>query len=274
MRKILLAFDGIHFSEGAFNFAKQLNEKNPILLTGVFLPQTSYANLWSYADGIGAPMFVPAINDEETDIIEENLKKFEELCIKNGIEFRIRKDFMDLALPELKKETRFADLLIIGEEKFYENMGSGNPNNYLKEALHSIECSVVLVPEKFDFPLVNILTYDGSESSVYAIKQFVYLLPEFKDNPTYLTYASNDGKTPLPEEAYIEELASRHFTDLTVSKLNIDTKKYFSTWVADKKSSILVAGSFGRTSFSQLFSKSFVLDIIKEHRMPIFIGHK
>ena len=121
---------------------------------------------------------------------------------------------------------------------------------------------------------MNILTYDGSESSVYAIKQFVYLLPEFKDNPTYLTYASNDGKTPLPEEAYIEELASRHFTDLTVSKLNIDTKKYFSTWVADKKSSILVAGSFGRTSFSQLFSKSFVLDIIKEHRMPIFIGHK
>ena len=274
MRKILLAFDGIHFSEGAFNFAKQINEKNPILLTGVFLPQVSYANLWSYADGIGAPMFVPSIGDEETEVIEENIQKFEQLCVKNGIEFRVRKDFMDLALPELKKETRFADLLIIGEEKFYENMGSGNPNNYLKEALRSIECSVVLVPEKFNFPSLNVLTYDVSESSVYAIKQFVYLLPEFKDNPTYLTYVSIEGKTIFPEEAYIEELVSRHFTDLTVSKLDIDSEKLFSTWVADKKSSIIVAGSFGRSSFSQIFNKSFVLDVIKSHRLPIFIGHK
>ena len=81
MRKILLAFDGVHFSEGSFNFAKQLNEKNKILLTGVFLPQVSYANLWTYADGVGNPMFVPTIDDNESQRIEENIKKLKE-CIK------------------------------------------------------------------------------------------------------------------------------------------------------------------------------------------------
>ena len=201
MRKILLAFDGVHFSEGSFNFAKQLNEKNKILLTGVFLPQVSYANLWTYADGVGTPMFVPAIDDAETQLIEENIKKFENLCIRNDIEFRVRKDFTDLALPELKKESRFADLMIIGEEKFYENMGSGNPNNYLRETLHGIECSAILVPEKFDFPTLNVLTYDGTDASVFAIKQFVYLLPEFCANPTFLTYANIDGAGRIPNEA-------------------------------------------------------------------------
>jgi hypothetical protein len=39
MKKILIAFDGIHFSKSAFEFAKKLNEVSPVLLTGVFLPQ-------------------------------------------------------------------------------------------------------------------------------------------------------------------------------------------------------------------------------------------
>ena len=39
MKKILIAFDGTHFSDGAFEFARRVNELQPILLTGVFLPQ-------------------------------------------------------------------------------------------------------------------------------------------------------------------------------------------------------------------------------------------
>ena len=39
MKKILLAFEGSHFSEGAFEFARKLNELSPVQLTGVFLPQ-------------------------------------------------------------------------------------------------------------------------------------------------------------------------------------------------------------------------------------------
>ncbi len=274
MRKIIIAFDGIHYSESSFDFAKRLNEINPILLTGVFLPQTSYANIWSYADGVGAPMFVPAIEDTDMGLIEKNIEKFETACQHNGIEYRTHKDFNDLALPELKKESRFADLMIIGSERFYENMGVGDPNNYLKEAIHNIECCVIVVPEKYQFPNVNILAYDGSESSVFAIKQFAYLLPEFSGNATLLTFANTEGEINLPNEAYIEELAGRHFSDLTVSKLDIDSKKYFSTWIADKKTAIVVAGAFSRSAFSQFLNKSFVRDIIKQHSIPVFIGHK
>lgn len=274
MRKLILALDGIHYSESAFDFARRLNEIQPVLLTGIFLPQTSYANIWSYADGVGAPMFVPAIEEDDMETIEKNIEKFETACIRNGIEFRTHKDFNDLALPELKKESRFADLMIIGSERFYENMGVGDPNNYLKEAIHNIECCVVVVPEKYNFPDVNILAYDGSDSSVFAIKQFSYLLPEMADNPTLLTYANIENEPGLPNESLIEELATRHFSNLTVSKLEIDSRKYFSTWVADKKSAIVVAGAFSRSSFSQFFKKSFVRDIIKEHNVPVFIGHK
>src|SRR6187397_130544 len=103
MKKILLAFEGTHFSEGAFEFARRLNELQPILLTGVFLPQTELANLWSYADPVGVP-FIPTVESSEAEIVHQNIAGFERLCQGNCIDYRVHKDFYDLALPELKKE--------------------------------------------------------------------------------------------------------------------------------------------------------------------------
>src|SRR5574338_569740 len=186
MKKILLAFDGSHFSEGACGFAKNLNEKNPILLVGAFLPQVDYANLWSYSGGgMTGPLFIPLVEGEDSEAVKKNVERFESFCEKNGIEFRVHKDFYDFALPELRKESRFADLLLLGGETFYENIGTDEPNDYLKDALH------------------------GVEDSVFAIKQFAYLFPEFTDNKTILVYVNEKGEERFPEEVSIEELVAR-----------------------------------------------------------------
>ena len=162
MKTIILAFDGVHFSEGAFEFARRLNESQPVLLTGVFLPQAELSNLWSYADGVGTP-YIPLIERTDTDQIQKNIVKFEKLCKGNGIDYRVHKDLYDLALPELKKESRYADLMILGSEVFYGNLGIRTINDYLEDALHEMACPVLLVPEKFDFPESIILAYDVTE---------------------------------------------------------------------------------------------------------------
>src|SRR6185503_2084598 len=124
MKKILLAFDGSNFSEGAFEFVRRLNELQPILLTGLFVPQVDYANLWSYAAaaGAGSGVYVPLLEDEEAEEIVKNIQRFESLCQKNDIRYRVHKEFFNFALPELKKETRFADLMILGGELFYKGV--------------------------------------------------------------------------------------------------------------------------------------------------------
>lgn len=272
MKKILLIFDGAHFSEGAYNFARQLNEKSPVLLTGVFLPQVSYDYLWGFANAATGPLFVPFVEEEIGGIINQNISRFEEDCRKDNIDFRVHKDFYEFALPELKRESRFADLIILGSETFYKNLGSAEAYEYFKEAVHAAECPVIVVPEKFDFPKNNILAYDGSESSVYAIKQFAYLFPELTDNETLLVYA-RAREEELPEEFNIEELAARHFSNLTLSKLEIDPKKYFATWIKDRKEAILVSGAFGRSAFSEWLRESFVSGVITDHKLPVFIAH-
>ena len=122
------------------------------------------------------------------------------------------------------------------------------------------------MPEKFDFPENVILAYDGTEQSVYAIKQFAYLFPEMAEKPTLLVYASKNPAEDFPGKGQIEELVARHFPNLTLLKLDINPEKYFGTWLSENKSAILVSGSYGRSNFSQFLKKSFVADIIAEHK--------
>jgi hypothetical protein len=274
MKKIVLVFDGTHFSNGAFEFAKKMHEQELVLVTGVFLPQTQLANVWSYAGGESAGSFIPLLESGETEEIKKNISEFEKMCQRNGMDYRLHKNFFDFGLLELAKETRFADLLIIGSERFYTDSFAGEPNEYLKIALHDAECPVVVVPEKFTFPENNVLAYDGSASSVYAIKQFTYLFPELAKNKTILVYSKNEEDKTIPEESFIEELAARHFGDLTVMKLHLHPKKYFANWLNEKKNAILVSGAFGRSLFTQAFRRSFIAEVIKDHQLPIFITHR
>ena len=274
MKKILLAFDGSHYSEGALEFARQLNYINPVYLAGIFLPQVNYSALWSHSGGGKAgDVFVPLMEDEDAAAVQENIRRFKEYCTSREIEFKVHKDFVDFALPQLKQESRFADLLIISSERFYEQAGNGEPNVYLKDVLHDMECPIIVVPENFTFPVTNILTYDGKEESVYAIKQFAYLFPEFTAYETMLVSAIAKEKESLPQEDNIEELVSRHFSKVEIIRLDGHPKTGFVHWLDDKNAAIVVCGAYSRSAMSSLFHKSFIADVIKQHRLPVFIAH-
>ncbi len=273
MRKIILAFDGDNFSEGAFEFARQLNEQNPVLLSGVFLPQIIFSNPLSYAKGgKPVPVYTPLVYEEHADAVEKNIERFKMLCLSSGIEFRIHKDFSDFPLHELKTETRYSDLLILGSETFYKELGTTEPNVYLENILHHSECPVIVVPEKFNFPQSTILTYDGSRDSVFAIRQYAYLFPELNNKPALIIFSDNKNGD-FPEQSNIEELAARHFSDLAFFKLDMDFKEYFASWTIQKPAPMVVAGSYGRSAFSQLVKKSFITEIIVDYKTPVFIAH-
>lgn len=275
MKKILLAFDGSHYSEGAMEFARQLHNINPVFLAGVFLPQIDYSALWSYSGGGKAgDIFIPMVEDEDAAAVQENIRRFEDFCARYDIEFSVHKNFLDFAVPEIKKESRFADLLIISSERFYEQAGNDGLNIYLREVLHDVECPVIVVPESFSLPLTNILTYDGKEESVYAIKQFAYLLPEFTAYETLLVCATSNNQETLPQQDNIEELVQRHYSKLKLVRLDTHASKNFASWLEDKNAAIVICGAFSRSTMAQLFHKSFIADVIRQHRLPVFIAHK
>jgi len=274
MKKILIVFDGLHFPEGALDFAGRLNQASPILLTAVFLPYVDNADaLVYYLGGHAGPLYVAGTGDAEMETqVQKNIEKFEAYCRKNDISYRVHKDDTGHVVALLKKEACYSDLLILGSELFYENLGNDNRHEYMFDTLHQVSCPIVLVPEQYSFPDSVVIAYDGSDSSVYAMKQFTYLLPQFTTLSTLIVYASPEEQE-FPDMPYIEELAALHFSDLTFSKLELEPEKYFATWIMDKQNAILVSGSFGRSRLSTFFKKDFTDEIIRDHRLPLFITH-
>lgn len=265
MKKVLIAFEGTSFSEGALAFARQLNDLQPLFLTGVFVPQISYANLMQHPTETG--------EGEEMQEVVANKNQFESFCERNNIKYKVHIDAHDFALPEIAWETRFADLLLIGGETFYRSIYLGNPLEYLKETLHLAECPTVVVPEKFRFPRTNLLAYDGSESSLFAIKQFAYLFPGLCNHETVVAYAANEEEN-IPALSRVKELVFAHFTDVRFVQLVKPAHVSFANVAKENQDVFLVCGAFGRPPFSELIRRSFAETFLVDLNIPVFIAHK
>lgn len=262
-------FDGKHFSKAALEFANHLNRAERILLTGLFLPSIDYTDAMMYYSGGWAwPLYIPSVDTDTIDM-EENIERFKQFCIKNDIEHRVHDQINGSLKNGIRLESRYADLMLMNGESFYSNLGELTQQEYRDDVMLKAECPVIVLPEDDAMPQNLVIAYDGSYPSVFALKQFTYVLPGLCKLPATLVYAS-EKDNDIPDMAYIEELGSRHFEDLTFFKLEVDAKKYFNTWVTDRGKPIVIAGSF---STSRFFKKHFVDDIIKDHRLPVFIAH-
>ncbi|MFZ9743053.1 MAG: hypothetical protein ACO3B0_05650, partial [Chitinophagaceae bacterium] len=104
-------------------------------------------------------------------------------------------------------------------------------------------------------------------------KQFTYLFPLMYKWDTKLITLEEEGDE-FPHQDLIEELAAKHFANLTLEMITEETKKTFHTWIKSHQDYMLIAGGFGRSELSNVFSKSFVADIIKDHSIVVFVAHK
>lgn len=271
MLNVIVAFDGQHFAEGAMKMISYLNAKIPMSITGVFLSPVDYRELLGYSGmGMGMPVFNIPIGEDKA-MLEKTAAKFKAYCKKNGLSYRTHEDTDLFALEELIRETRFADLMILSSELFYENIDNHQPNEYLRRTLHESECPVLMVPETFLEPTAVLLSYDGKASSVFAIKQFAYILGDKLGLNTMLFHAAGNE---IPEKNRIHELSSRHFHPLSIEQLNDQDARQLKEWLTKYHHAILVAGAFGRGELSTLFKKSYITEIIQAHKIPIFIAHR
>ena len=121
MRKIIAAFEAPYFSEGAMRFITKMNTSEPVTVTGVFLPAPIHTQFWSYADTMPGGMLLPPVDEVIPADINKSVARFRQYCIDHHLRYRVIKKFNDFALPELKQQSRFADLIVLGSEHFFCN---------------------------------------------------------------------------------------------------------------------------------------------------------
>jgi hypothetical protein len=272
MKKLLLPFEGGHYPQELLDFVGVLQPMAPVLLTAAFVPTSDYANM----AGVGElPATAPfSSRGDEDRMLRYNRKRLEQFCVECGIKLVVHEDREDFAVPCLHKESRYADLMLLNSSHFFEDLDRDQPNAWMKEMLHRSECPVLLMPDKASLPGELILAYDGSAASVFAIRQFAYLFPEFCRVRATLVYINEDLESKIPEAEAIRELCTLHFKKFRMLTLRMRSEQFYRTWIGMMTNPWLVTGSFGRSALSQSFSTSFSTDLIREHRVPVFIAHK
>ena len=204
---------------------------------------------------------------------EEAIKIFKEECQRNGI---IAKVYVDKGEParEVIFESRFADLLIVDPGISFSGREEQTPSSFIKEILAKAECPVLLAPDKFESAEEIIFCYDNTASSVFAIKQFTYLLPELSNKKVYLLEVNKTGREEFNEShRRMIEWLKAHYHFVYYHAIKGDGKDELFTYFFMKTKKIIVMGAYGRSMLSNLFRKSSADSLLQMVDLPLFITH-
>lgn len=265
MEKILLALDPQHIPMNAIDFACYLSRLTHSRLTGVFLedvlsggrPLLPFIAGDPYLDSM--QMIAPGDPVEERVLTEENIRTFKEACSCRGVQTLIHRD-RGVPTSEIIEESRFADIIVVGAEISFAQRYEAFPGRFVKDVLLESECPVIVAPYSFEGIDDILFAYSGTQSSVFAIKQFTYLFPELRQKRAIVVSVRPGGEDSLAEQFKMKEWMNHHYTDVEYVILKGEPSDQLFGYLIDRKNTIVVMGGYAKL-------------IMKTINLPIFISH-
>lgn len=277
MRKVLAVFDGLKYSDGASKYAIELAKATNSLLVGVFVQDMRYMNVaqaftWDqpYIDFSS----IEEIEREDKEKIDLNIALFNRLCNERGIRHKVHLD-RGVPLQEVLRESIFADYIIIDSHTSFFSVGNETPSPFLKDLLVDSHCPVLIVPHHYTYFDNVVLCYDGSASSVHAIKMFSYVFPELNDVEATVVSVNEKPTNHLAQGKNFKDLVQLHYKNINYVVLQGNAEEQLLAFLKQKaNNSIVVMGAYGRNALSRLFQQSLANKVIKEVNVPVFVTHQ
>ncbi|HZK64677.1 MAG TPA: universal stress protein [Puia sp.] len=277
MGKIVLAVDALEPKQNAFDFACYLGYLTKSKITAVFLENLLDEVRPVQKDLHGrAVMFWDredaAENNARRARIEQNIATFKDQCLDSGICFNVHRD-RGLPAPDLIKESRFADIMVIDAGTSFNKRFQDSPTGFVRDILRKAECPVIIAPERFEELNEIIFAYNGSASAVFAIKQFTYLFSQLQDKRITILQVNDTGEWQDPDKHRFNEWLKDHYTNLHFEAIKGKTDEGLFDLLFNRKNMFLVMGAYGRNALSRFFIGSHADPLIKSITQPIFIAH-
>lgn len=278
MKKFLAVFDGFNMSKSTLGYAIQLARIADAQLVGVFLDEFVYRSydvvkvMKTQKNYEKAIQLLDARDKEKRD---EAAKRFQKACARAGIRYSIHRD-NGIAILDLKKESMFADLIVINENEAFSRHKQPSPTRFIKELLADVQCPVLVVPNSYKAVDKVVLLYDGGPSSLYAIKMFSYLLGDIVELPVEVLtvkeyYMAN---TRLPENKLMREFIRRHFPHAEFKVVKGEAEEMILNHLRNHgETELVVLGAYRRSEISRWFKTSMADVLMRELDSPLFIAH-
>jgi len=204
--------------------------------------------------------------------VEKNISIFKKRCLEKDISYNLHRD-TGVPEDELIEESRFADVMIVDAETSFGDFYEGSPTPFIKDVITKAQCPVIIAPETFTEVNDLVFAYDGSPSSLFAIKQFTYLFPQLANRHPVIVTVNKKGKWDEDEQNKLKEWLGAHYTNHSFEALEGDAEIRLFDYLLKKDKALLVIGAYGRSGLSQFFKRSHADLLLKTLIQPIFISH-
>ena len=277
MKKITAAFDGLKYNKATAAYAQAIAAADEALLSGVFLEDFLYHS-FNFLDMVGETAIpggkLKQLRDADKQTRANARSIFKESCITQNISYTIHED-TTFALQDLLKESIYTDLLVMGMDETLTHYPETRPTSFIRNTLAGIQCPVLLVPLSYTPIQKVILLYDGSLSSVYAIRMFHHMLRWLGSISTCVLYVSKKAEQALPEDTLMREFIESHYPNALYLTLQGDVEEMILNYLQkEKPGTLVVLGAYQRSSVSRLFRPSLADRLMEVLDLPLFVAHQ
>lgn len=277
MKKFIVAFDGLRFSESVRDYAIELANQSNAHLVGVFLDDFmhhSYKIQNLITENKNYHSKQKELETKDVATRKEAVKNFEIACQEAGLQYNVHHD-RNVAIQELLRESIYADLLMIDNTETLTAYTEKIPSEFIRDLLSQTKCPVLMVPHHFKPIDKIVLLYNGDPSSVYAIKMFSYILSSLKEHPTEVVSVKGENQSShLPNNALMKEFMKRHFPEVSYTILKGSAETEIQNYLKRTGNySLVILGAYGRGMISNWLRPSMADMIMKELQIPLFIAH-
>ncbi|CAL1518876.1 universal stress protein [Chitinophaga sp. MM2321] len=277
MKKIIAAIDALNFSddqlEGFKYFAKEANSKLTVvcldnLNTGVVPMARMFPETY--------PVRYEQISPEGRVALQwqrnKNIKQLQEICDIDNISIEVR-EAVSSPVEEVVADSRFVDLLMISNSTSFTALSDGNPPRFVKDVLEEAECPVMVLPDVISPIKEVVFSYNGTFSSMFAIRQFTQLFPNFSDIPVKVVYVAEESQQEIPFEQKLRDYLDMHYETVKFVIVNGEPATEFLAMLIRRNDCIITYGAYGRSSVSRFFHPSDAESVLRTTNIPVFITH-
>lgn len=277
MKKIIAILDGLKYSASNVEYAIFIAEQEKAHLVGVFLEDISYRSyaLSELVDESGvSDQRIREYREHDKHVRAKSVDQFEQACQLAGLNYSVHKD-KDTAIEALLHESIYADLLIIDANETFLHHTEGRPSHFMRHLMADVSCPMLLVPSKFRLINKTAFLYDGTPSSVYAIRMYDYILPTFKNLPAeVISVKSPASSMHLPNGKLMKEFMKRHYPDANYTVLKgIPSEEIITCLKKESHNTIIVLGAYHRGGLSRWIYPSMADNLLIGLKSPLFIAH-
>jgi hypothetical protein len=278
MERILVLIDPTGLETASINFACYLTRLTGSKLTGLFLSSGS-----EIEDTEPVMNRRDRVNEHEatqqlpfsrfTQSVESRKTAFAAYCANQGLQWL--PDMVEAGSEDqIIIESRFADLLIVNSDASFSNEQEAVPTDLVSNLLRHAECPVMIAPLSISNVDEVVFAYDGSPSSVFAIKQFTHLFPQLQDKKVTFIEVNDDFSAEIEFSDKITNYLKMHYSAIGYHVLAGQAEDELFSYFLGKKNIVVVIGAFGRKMLPGLFSRSTAHLLLKTTSLPVFVAHR